>query len=277
MAVEARGGGISQADYDAWVRREQELLSRRRAARGVFAVARPVLRGLRAFIARTPFAPPPLPPVFDPRDAAGYRLATPVRFQPPGDTRCISYATAGAMEAGWCRRMGRMNALPYISVTDVFRKSGSREDPERTRAAVARGVLDEHCLPAVGPPVCPDAPPSWWRARMLPITEYPEDKPPLMCRALVDGATLVMTIPVFDNFAGFTGPAPYEPTGTARGAHALTVVGYDRSDSVSYWIVRNSGGQQWGDAGYTRIRWGHPALKPELIVYAVADVSPPHP
>lgn len=38
--------------------------------------------------------------------------------------------------------------------------------------------------------------------------------------------------------------------------HAITAVGYGTraSDNMNYWIVRNSWGPEWGEAGYVRIQ-----------------------
>ena len=35
--------------------------------------------------------------------------------------------------------------------------------------------------------------------------------------------------------------------------HAVVIVGYGTSGSTPYWLVRNSWGSSWGEAGYIRI------------------------
>lgn len=45
--------------------------------------------------------------------------------------------------------------------------------------------------------------------------------------------------------------------------HAAILVGYgvDRQSNVSYWLIRNSWGRDWGEGGYIRIERGKNAFK----------------
>lgn len=55
--------------------------------------------------------------------------------------------------------------------------------------------------------------------------------------------------------------------------HAVLVIGYGSENSVSYWLVRNSWSEKFGENGYFRILRDakmcnlgvHPALYPEIV------------
>ncbi len=59
----------------------------------------------------------------------------------------------------------------------------------------------------------------------------------------------------YDDLSWYTGGI-YEPVNLTQGSglHAVVIVGYD--DAGGYWIVRNSWGEDWGEGGYFRVRYG---------------------
>jgi hypothetical protein len=65
--------------------------------------------------------------------------------------------------------------------------------------------------------------------------------------------TTVMASGPFELYKGgiFAGCAP----GTSTD-HAVTVVGYGTSGGIPYWLIKNSWGSSWGEAGYIRLQRG---------------------
>merc|ERR1711998_323559 len=77
--------------------------------------------------------------------------------------------------------------------------------------------------------------------------------------------------------AGFCGPIKKYSGGIVSEAgesvdHVISVVGWGQEGSKSYWIVRNSWGEYWGEMGYVRVEKGNNALQLESqCAWAVPD------
>jgi C1A family cysteine protease len=71
--------------------------------------------------------------------------------------------------------------------------------------------------------------------------------------ALVNYGPLVTTFSVYADFFSYHGGIYTYTTGTYQGGHAVLIVGYD--DVNQCFIVKNSWGTGWGEAGYFRIAY----------------------
>ena len=71
--------------------------------------------------------------------------------------------------------------------------------------------------------------------------------------ALVEFGPLVTTMYVYSDFMYYASGVYKHTSGSMEGGHAIVLVGYD--DSGQYFIVKNSWGQGWGEAGYFRIAY----------------------
>lgn len=67
---------------------------------------------------------------------------------------------------------------------------------------------------------------------------------------------VIASLDAYSDLSAYGGGSVYAPTpvATVIGSHVLLVVGYD--DGQQAWIVRNSWGTGWGDAGYGLIGYG---------------------
>jgi cathepsin L len=86
-------------------------------------------------------------------------------------------------------------------------------------------------------------------------------------QALCDHGPVAVAMEATRLFQAYTGGVYNEP-GISGINHAVTIVGWD--DSNQAWIVKNSWGMGWGEAGYFRIRYGS-----NTIGYAAAWVEAP--
>lgn len=262
------------ARYDSYQRDSARVQRLRQVDRFFVAPVRTAVQALQAVgIGASPATI--TDDVFDPRDANGNRLTTPVRTQPVRNLMCTAYAVAAMMETWWCRQQGSSTGVPFISVTKLFTNSSSVAD---TAAKAGVAVLDEDYPEGQDPPA-PEAPHRWkldWRS----FKQEEDNRPLLMCQALVSDGPLAINIRLFDDFLTFKDPTDsivYSPGPAAVplvDAHAVCVIGFDQLRRA--WIVKNSDAG-WGYNGFGRIGWGDRHVHPEHIVVGARRVVHPVP
>lgn len=120
--------------------------------------------------------------------------------------------------------------------------------------AMNTGIVDESCYP-YSPgnqscALCPD-----WQSRVTRIQNWVGKSTPAdMKQALADAGPVMVTMDVYEDFDRYVSGIYRHTSGVLRGYHAVTIVGYN--DSEGYWIVKNSWGADWGEAGWFKIAYG---------------------
>jgi len=199
------------------------------------------------------------PSALDWRNFGGEDWTTPVRNQ-GGCGSCVAFATTSAIESRLEIAMGDPDLNPDLSEAHLFFCGSGSICTNGWYPSAAMdfardtGIADEVCYPYAGYDqtcsVCPD-----WQSSATQISSWigltdVSD----MKQALADHGPFEVTMLVYLDFYYYT-EGIYEHTwGELRGAHAVTLVGYD--DSEGYWIAKNSWGMNWGENGWFRIAYG---------------------
>ncbi len=202
-----------------------------------------------------------LPSSFSWRDINGVDFTTPIRNQNLYPS-CESFALVAAVETMVQYQVG----FPFncdLSEAHLFFFSGGNiiwgSYPENdTKFLKDYGVPDEACWPYPTDkyqyPLNTTSPD--WQNRTVKITDWsyiPAD-PVAIKTALLTNGPVPSYFLVYDDFVYFKKGIYQHRWGNTRGAHYMAIVGYN--DDPGYWIVKNSWGTNFQEAGWVNIKYG---------------------
>uniref|UniRef100_A0A8C6FKF4 Dipeptidyl peptidase 1 n=1 Tax=Moschus moschiferus TaxID=68415 RepID=A0A8C6FKF4_MOSMO len=230
-----------------------------------------------------------LPKSWDWRNVHGINFVTPVRNQGSCGS-CYSFASMGMMEAR-IRILTNNTQTPILSPQEVVSCSPYAQGCEggfpyliAGKYAQDFGLVEEDCFPYTGT----DSP---CRLKEGCFRYYSSEyhyvggfyggcNEALMKLELVHQGPMAVAFEVYDDFLHYrkgvyhhTGLRdPFNPFELTN--HAVLLVGYgtDAASGLDYWIVKNSWGTSWGEAGYFRIRRGTDECAIESIALAATPI-----
>ncbi|HEY7036237.1 MAG TPA: C1 family peptidase [Thermomicrobiales bacterium] len=132
--------------------------------------------------------------------------------------------------------------------------------------AKSTGVVDEACMPYASSTLnngtdmnCGASRCSDWQNRLTKIANY-SGYATMEARknAVAAGPVLAGMAVFYDFFAYSSGVYVKSSNTTLAGYHCISVVGYD--DNQQCWILKNSWGTGWGEAGFVKIRYNQAPL-----------------
>jgi C1A family cysteine protease len=200
------------------------------------------------------------PGAFDLRQVDGQNWVTPIRNQGKCGS-CVAFAALAAFEGALKRQTSQAGLEVDLSEQYLFSDIGSCDSGSMvgiaTRSMISKGVSDEACFRYTSGRSGVD----------LDVTKACSDRASRVyklksARAYYDAASIksaimkgpvITTMSVYEDFMFYSSGIYKHVTGEELGGHAVSIVGWN--DSERYWIVRNSWGTSWGEAGYVRVSY----------------------
>ena len=174
---------------------------------------------------------------------------------------CWSFSASGAMEGAWAIKTTDIISISEQQLVDCSKKYGnlgckggfmdnafqyaidngmcSEESYPYTSGVTKTGGSCVECKPVVAIKGCSDVPPN----NQVALKE---------AVALIGPISIALDAEtkLFQSYK--SGVITSESCGTNLD-HGVLIVGYGEEDGIKYWLVKNSWGASWGDAGYIKI------------------------
>lgn len=227
-----------------------------------------------------------IPSSLDWRNKSGKNYVSPVKNQSSCGS-CWAFAVVGAQEAeinAYYNQAINKNLAEQDLVSCAFPYPtggyGGCEGyyPDQALSyAQKTGLVEESCLPytATDSPCtkCSTGSQNEWKIASWSSVNMTENDIKL---ALATKGPLVTEMYVYDDFFYYSGGIYSRTTGaTYQGSHAIVIVGYGTDSSgKNFWIVKNSWGTGWGEAGFFRIYAGQVGID-SMAVMSISSPVPP--
>jgi len=201
-----------------------------------------------------------LPSFFSWNNIEGVDYSTPVKNQAPAPT-CEAYALCAALETN-LQYNQEEQYTPDLSETHLYfyaggtYRAGYVNIEDAADYLIEHGVPDEGCYPDPHRPFdYPYTSVEGWENRTVKITEWgwvDRDEASIK-EALIEYGPLPACFNLYKDFNYYTSGVYKHTFGPRRGGHVMTIFGYD--DEKQCWIIKNSGGSDWGEDGYIRMHY----------------------
>ena len=134
------------------------------------------------------------------------------------------------------------------------------------------GITTEECMPYVSGnasvPICATVCADNSTIVRYKASDFKHVTADNMMEEVYKNGPYVTNFQVYRDFKSYSSGVYQQITGELLGGHAVMLIGYGTEDSVPYWIVQNSWGDDWGEGGMFRIIRGTNECGIECNCYA---------
>eukprot|EP00929_Paragymnodinium_shiwhaense_P060884 TRINITY_DN3039_c0_g1_i1.p2 TRINITY_DN3039_c0_g1~~TRINITY_DN3039_c0_g1_i1.p2 ORF type:complete len:436 (-),score=169.69 TRINITY_DN3039_c0_g1_i1:216-1523(-) len=137
-----------------------------------------------------------------------------------------------------------------------------------------RGLYPEECLKYAGKTGAECKTTCDEKQKKKPISYCVMGGAKTIQREILANGPVVMPMPIMSDFLVYSGGiyTPLDDAAPVYGAEgktilqAVTVYGWGKSKGISYWLVENSWGKQWGEEGFAKIAMGQSLMEHYTVV-----------
>ena len=197
------------------------------------------------------------------RNKDGQNWVSPVKNQGSCGS-CWAFATAAVIESRINIELNKPNYNIDLSEQDLVSCSGAGtcnggQESKSFNSILYSGILKESCFPYTQSNTVCSAKCSNWKNEKIGISSYQLlTSSSAIKQAINNYGPVTVRMAVYDDFFYYKSGVYRRVYGNYAGLHAISIVGYD--DINRYWIVKNSWGTGWGEAGFFRIGYDENVL-----------------
>jgi len=185
------------------------------------------------------------------------------KVTPPKDQgqcgSCWVFSATGALEGLWAKEMGELVSMSEQQLMDCGQGgcNGGHMINGWNHVAQAGGIQSEETYPYKHKDGHCQEDNSMFVAHCGGYEEVSPNESAMESALVEIGYPISIGVHAGSSFQHYHSGV-YDDTHCKNGQlnHAILVVGYDKSGSEPYWIVKNSWGGSWGDHGYINMKMG---------------------